>query len=102
MTEPSAFYMWIGKCIKRWAGIEDQLFSICQWALQIDRKLTSIVFFRTPTLESRLTLTSDLMQARLLLTKKNPGEHDPPLLKKFGCLMERIRERLAFRNALVS
>jgi hypothetical protein len=94
------FYVMVGRCIKRWADIEGLLFSVCHWALKTDERTAAIVFFRTPQLSARVTLTDDLMQARFFPKGKQPGEHAPALLKKWETLKEQIEKNIEFRNVL--
>ncbi len=48
LPERSEFHEWVGRCIKRWADLEGYLFETADWALNTDRSIAAIVFFRTP------------------------------------------------------
>lgn len=92
--------MWLGRCIKRWAFVEDNLFNICNIALGTERHLAAVVFFRTPNIEARISLVSDLLHARFFPRGKKPGEHNPPELKAWKKLADRMRDLLPFRNLI--
>jgi hypothetical protein len=57
MEERHDFYKWVGICITQWASIESKLFRICHCTHQTDKQTAAIVFFRTPTLETRWILS---------------------------------------------
>jgi hypothetical protein len=62
-------------CIKQWELVEIHLFKICELILGANRKHLAIIYYRTPTLDSRLSLTNDLVES---MFPKRPGEHDHP------------------------
>ena len=97
---PSDFFSWVGRCIKQWTVIERQLFRICFWALHTDKRVASVVFFRTPSTESRIHLCADLLFARFYPKGKKSGEHDPPLLGEWYELQKLLNEHMPFRNVL--
>lgn len=92
------FYLWIGKCIKRWASVEHVLFKMCDTCLDSRRRVVAVVFFRTPTLESKITLVSDLLDARFFPHGKRSGQHDPDEMKRWNKLEARLRKHLPLRN----
>lgn len=101
LTGPSEFYTHVGRCIKRWADLEGYLFEICDWALNGERSLSAIVFFRTPSIDARLTLVSDLLKRTLVGQKRDPKfPQNPTNLEIWSKLEKRIRVRLEFRNML--
>jgi len=86
------FYMWVGMCIADWAMVEDELFRICWNALSCPQKQAAIVFFRSPALENRLTLTSELVQAILPKTKSGKQPHaDLKLWNEIVSKFEKLR-----------
>ncbi len=102
-AEPSAkeqrlFYAAVGKAITDWAHLEEELFGIVGVILGCDIELAAIVFYRTSTIESRLTLTSDVLEARF--PKHKAGEHPNPSLKAWKELQKDIRDALPIRNRL--
>jgi hypothetical protein len=54
------FHLMAGQCISQWAFTDSILFLICQRVLGCSTEHAAIVYYRTPTLDARLTLTSDL------------------------------------------
>jgi hypothetical protein len=60
--EYDEFYKWVGICIKVWAAVEDRMFELCGLVLKADPRHVSIIYYRTPTIDARLTLTSDLVE----------------------------------------
>src|SRR6266513_2014915 len=96
--EEDRFYAAIGRAITNWSSLETQLFEIAHLILGGRRDLASIVFYRTPTIETRLTLTSDLVE--FVLPDYGPGEHPDSALKTWRRLQGEIRTKLAIRNAL--
>ena len=97
-TSEDEFHRLVGACIKRWAGIESAMFDICDLTLDAGRRLAAVVFFRTPNIESRLTLVSDLLYARLLPNGLKSGEHLPPTLKRWEKIEQLVRDNIPFRN----
>jgi hypothetical protein len=89
--------MWVGRYIAHWAYIDEKLFDICLIALGAKQQQTAIVFYKTPTLDARLSLVGELLEAFLPI--KPPGEPDP-LRKTWDNLSKRVRKYLPFRNAL--
>jgi hypothetical protein len=95
------FYMLVGACIKRWAHVEEVVFNVCHWALNTDDRLVAVVFSRTPSLDAQLTLSLDLLEARLLAKPLQSGSHIPPKLKQWRTLLRAVRELVPIRNFIV-
>lgn len=96
---PSPFYEWVGRCIKRWADLEGYVYEIADWALNSERSISAIVFFRTPSFDGRLTLTSDLLK-HTLKNEKRRSANEPTNLERWTKLEKGVREIIDFRNAL--
>lgn len=94
------FYKWIGLCIKEWASIEDKLFELCMFALKAPEKQTAIVYYRTPTIDSRLKLTDELLRTVLPQREKKDGGHDHPDVTRWVDVMNAINDLLPTRNLL--
>jgi hypothetical protein len=94
------FHMMIGYCIAEWAKVEDELFRIFHAALQCPKEQAAIVYYRTPTIRSRLTLTDDAVSAILPRHKSGSHPHDDlkfwdrVVTKKICSLLE-TRNRIA-------
>jgi hypothetical protein len=95
-----AFYNLIGKCIKEWAYIEDELFHLCKFSLGSGEKQAAIVFYRTPTIDSRLKLVSELLLAKLPQKSRKNGGHDDPLVTRWTKLENAIADLLPTCNLL--
>jgi hypothetical protein len=94
------FYMLIGQCIKHWAGIEDRLFDLCTLALNAEPKQAAIVYYRTPSLDARLTLVDELIVSILPKKERKDGGHDHPLVTRWKALVNDIRDLLPVRNMI--
>lgn len=65
MTPTEEFLMWIGTCITAWAKVEEQLFGICEHCLGARTDRAAIVYYRTPTIDSRVLLVDELVRTVL-------------------------------------
>jgi hypothetical protein len=92
------FYAAVGRAITAWADIEDVLFAITLSILGCSRDRAAIVFYRTPTIESRLTLTNDLIYS--FFPKHEPGDQPDARIKRWREIQAKIREHLPVRNRL--
>jgi hypothetical protein len=52
-------------CIKEWANIESRLYDLCALILKADPKHVAIVYYRTPNIDARLSLTNELVLASM-------------------------------------
>jgi hypothetical protein len=94
------FFTWLGKCITAWALIEEHLFEICIASLAAERHRVAIVYYRTPTLDARLSLTDELVRTVLPLRDPPDGGHDPPDTITWGNIRREIVGLLPVRNRL--
>ena len=96
------FYRLIGKCIKEWAHVENELFEICVLALKVPRKQAAIIYYKSPSIDARLNLADELLPASLPPPQrpKKDGGHDPPLVSRWKKISGDIRELLPIRNLL--
>ena len=92
------FYAAVGKAITSWADLEAILFQMTHAILGCTKERAAIVFYRTPTIDSRLTLTNDLVNS--FFPKHGPGEHPDPRIKRWREIQAEIREHLPDRNRL--
>ena len=88
----------IGHCITYWAFIEEMLFEICVATLKAPRKQTAIVYYRTPTLEARLSLVQELVAAKF--PRKKPGQHSSTLEITWSNLVKEATDLIPERNTL--
>lgn len=92
------FHLVLGYCIAKWADIEEQLFRICWAALRCTPEHAAVVFFRTPTLEARFALTTELLE--WVLPRTVPGEQPHPDLKSWKDICAKFRQLAPVRNQL--
>jgi hypothetical protein len=94
------FVLMIGNCITQWASVEDELFEVCLACLGCIRERAAIVYYRTPTIDTRLTLADELVRTVLPRRKPRSGAHDPPDLKAWTTIQKDFRDRLRIRGRL--
>jgi hypothetical protein len=92
------FYNAVGMAITEWANIDAELFHVCAAILKTAQHHVAIIYYRTPTLDTRLTLTDDL--ARSLFPKLKSGEHATAPEKAWSALRTDIKGELPIRNQL--
>jgi hypothetical protein len=92
------FLQWIGICIISWAWIEECLFEICAWSLGTSKDRAAIVYYRTPNLDARLSLTDELVRAAL--PQPNSSGHDHPDVKQWDTLHKQVSKLLPTRNRI--
>jgi hypothetical protein len=93
-------YRNIGLCITEWASVETQLFCLCSFALQISTQRVAIIYYRTPTIDARLSLTDELVRTALPQRQKKNGGHDPAIVKEWAGIVSDCRALLPIRNHL--
>jgi hypothetical protein len=69
------FHMMVGYCIAEWARVEDALFRIFQACLSIKAEQCAILYYRTPSLDTRLVLVDEIVKS-VLPKKPKPSAHD--------------------------
>lgn len=94
------FYKWMGLCISRWSYTEDILFGLTQIVLGIPKELVAIIYYRTPSLESRLALVKELVTATLPQPERKSGAHKHALEARLEAVLKEIRDLIPARNAL--
>lgn len=92
------FYAALGKAITSWADLEEVLFAITLSILGCTRERAAIVFYRTPTIDSRVTLTSDLIHS--FFPRHEPGEQPDLRVKRWKEIQGEIKDNLSVRNRL--
>jgi hypothetical protein len=96
--EQREFYEAVGRAITGWAELEDVLFQMTMVILGCSKERAAIVFYRTPTIDSRLTLTSDLINS--FFPRHKAGEPLDPRIGSWRELQADIKEHLHTRNRL--
>lgn len=92
------FFVWVGRSIKCWSKVEQNLFDICFLTLHPHRLAAGVVYWRQPSLDVRLNLLTDLLEARLDPAMEGSKRPPPSLLKQWPPLREKLRSLLSFRN----
>jgi hypothetical protein len=90
----------VGNCITQWASVENALFDICLACLGCSRERAAIVYYRTPTVESRLQLADELVRSVLPMREPPSGGHDHPDLVFWDRAAKKLRDILHTRNQL--
>jgi hypothetical protein len=70
------FCMYLGMCITEWSRVEDQLFKLCRDILATTTEQTAIIYYRTPTLDSRLDLAHERMDTIFPVPESGKHRHD--------------------------
>jgi hypothetical protein len=96
--EETRFYAALGRAITAWADIEEVLFAITLFILGCTRERAAIVFYRTPSVDARISLTNDLVCS--FFPKHEPGEQPDPGTKRWREIQAELRDNLPTRNRL--
>jgi hypothetical protein len=91
--------MFLGMCITEWSNVEIHLFDICKAILKTTQEHTAIIYYRTPTLDSRLELTTEIVGTVLQLKADN-GQHVHDDASQWNKLSQRIKDVFPIRNQL--
>jgi hypothetical protein len=92
------FLMWVGYCITTWADVEEKLFDVVWKCLQCPKEQAAIIYFRTPSLDARVTLADELVRNILPARAKKSGGHDHPSVKEWKKIERKFRDLLPTRN----
>jgi hypothetical protein len=74
------FHMYVGFCITAWAKVEEHLFDTCQSVLNTSRKNAAIIYYKTPSINARISLIDELVRAALP-PPRNGEQHHPDLIR---------------------
>jgi hypothetical protein len=92
------FMRFLGMCITEWAQIEEELFEICHAILRTRKEHTAIIYYRTPTLDSRLELAEELVTT--MFPKPESGAHPSPERRIWKDIYDEVKNLLPKRNQL--
>jgi hypothetical protein len=98
--ERNEFYMWIGHCISAWAKVEEQLFKICWQSLRAPKTQAAIVYYRTPSLDARISLVDELVKSALPKPERKNGGHTHASVIAWGKIEAGIRAGLTIRRRI--
>jgi hypothetical protein len=90
----------IGRAITGWAAIQDELYSIVRTVRGCAPQHASIVFYRTPSIEARITLTDDLLKTIFPQPSEKPGSKAHPGYATWADIQKELREEVPIRNRL--
>lgn len=91
------FHMLMGYCIAEWATLEDALFKIFYGATLTGIEQAAIIYYKTPTLETRLTLVSEVVISALPRPNPKNGAHPHASVKEWRNVESSVRELLHTR-----
>jgi hypothetical protein len=94
------FYLWVGRCITAWAKVEEHLFDICQKSLNTSTEKAAIVYYRTPTLDTRINLVDELVRSSLPKRDRKSGGHDHPDVQEWDDIRKAIGALLHTRRRI--
>lgn len=80
MAEPhseSDFLHWVGRCITRWADVDDALFAIFSLCLGGRNNQSAILYYRISGLEPRFATVDELVRSVLPARERKEGSHNP-------------------------
>jgi len=92
------FHCLIGYSIAEWAEVERQLFAICWTALRCPLEQAAVVYARTPTIDSRLRVITDLLN--IIFPKPGSGGHRHKAFKRWEIVTKNITTLLPVRNRI--
>jgi hypothetical protein len=92
------FFWLLGIAMTVWAQLDEQLFRTCAQILKAAEHHAAIVYYRTPTLDARLTLVDELVQT--IFPGRKAGAHPHPSEKVWAAIGKEIRDELPIRNRL--
>jgi hypothetical protein len=92
------FLRLIGLCITAWSRIEAMLFDLCQHALGASSQATAIVFYRTPTLDTRINLCDELLRTILPTPERKNGGHEHMLAGEWRRIKKTLQDLMPERN----
>lgn len=98
--ELAEFNMLIGQCITAWSKVEERLFDICWHCLGSPKEQAAIVYYRTPTVDARLTLADELVKSVLPKPARKSGGHPHSSVKKWNKLEADLKSKLAIRRRI--
>jgi hypothetical protein len=98
-AKQNEFMAMVGYCITDWAAVEEQLFGVFYDILEISMERAAIIYLRTPTLESRLSLLDEILHTAYPGERKNGG-HQHKDLDVWDGILKEIRDLLPVRNRL--
>jgi hypothetical protein len=93
------FHMMVGYCIAEWATVDEELFLILRNCLG-PYEQSAIIYYRTPGLDVRLSLTDELVLSVLPEKDRQSGGHDDPSVQSWKKILGQFRTLLSVRRRI--
>lgn len=93
------FMMYVGMCITEWSRVEEEVFNICRDILKVGQEYMAIIYYRTPTLASRLELADELV-ATIIPKKPESGKHTDIDALAWKRVFDAVKDAFSIRNQL--
>jgi hypothetical protein len=90
----------VGKAITSWATIDERLFVLCWYSLGAPQQQSAIVYYKTPTLDARVTLADELIRSVFPKPERKSGGHDCVAIKEWKAIANDIRDALGQRRKI--
>jgi hypothetical protein len=94
------FHAMIGNCITEWSHVEEALFNICWRCLECSKARAAIVYYRTPTIDSRMSLADELVKSVLPKRQRKSGGHDDPDVQQWKAIEKDFRDQQFVRSRI--
>ncbi len=91
--------MTIGYCIAAWADVDDILFQIFSDCIG-PRDQSAIIYFKTPGLEARFSLTDEIVKSVLPEPERKSGGHDHPSVIAWKKAIDGYQDLLSTRRRI--
>ena len=89
--------MWVGLCLTRWGLLDEIVFKIFHEILHTETKLAAIIYYKSPSLDTRLNLCDELVAAAFPYLA---GKPKPQIIRMWNGIREALRKLTPVRNAL--
>lgn len=99
-SERDAHLLEVGRAITEWADVQEHLYAIVLQILRCEPRHASIIFFRTPSIEARITLADDLLKTVFPQTSENPGTKSHSGYATWTGIQADLRREMPIRNSL--
>jgi hypothetical protein len=88
-TPGDEFLLMVGSCITEWANVENVLFNICWRSIGCAVERAAIIYYRSPSIDTRLNLTDELVRSVLPKPQRRSGGHPHADAKLWVCSGQR-------------
>lgn len=92
------FHLMMGECVAAWANVDTQLFRIFHECMRAPLEQCAIVYYRTPGLDARFGLVTELVQSVLPKRPRKSGGQDHPDVKAWKTAIAGYQKLLSVRR----